>query len=151
MEGAHFIPGIVSLFQDVELCAPDDRIYCHLPFDVYLTHYMILISVMGIVQLEVSEQVMGYSEYDLRKNKHVDTVTLKYPPSVIKTVGLVSSTDEFFSVLKSWKLFLKRGLCRPYFCREGIQTVELSFIRLMEFSTSYVAMLRCRYSNYPVK
>jgi len=53
--------------------------------------YNVIVMVMGIVQLEVIEQVMGYSEYDLTTNKHVDTVTLNYPPSVIKTVGLVSS------------------------------------------------------------
>jgi len=39
-------------------------------------------------KLEVSEQVMGYNEYDLTRNKHIDTVTLKYPPSVFETVGL---------------------------------------------------------------
>lgn len=43
-----------------------------------------------IVQLEVVEQVMGYSEYDLTRNKLVDTVNLKYPPSLFNTVGLVS-------------------------------------------------------------
>lgn len=31
---------------------------------------------------------MGYNEYDLTRNKHIDTVTLKYPPSVFETVGL---------------------------------------------------------------
>lgn len=44
---------------------------------------------VAILQLEVNEQVMGYSEYDLTRNKLVDTVTLKYPPSVFNTVGLV--------------------------------------------------------------
>ncbi|XP_024381374.1 uncharacterized protein [Physcomitrium patens] len=39
-------------------------------------------------KLEVIEQVMGYSEYDLTQNKHVDTVMLKYPPTIFKTVGL---------------------------------------------------------------
>lgn len=46
--------------------------------------------VVVIVQLEVVEHVMGYSEYDLTKNKLVETVNLKYPPSVFNTVGLVS-------------------------------------------------------------
>ncbi|KAG0622636.1 hypothetical protein M758_3G112500 [Ceratodon purpureus] len=39
-------------------------------------------------KLEVVEHVMGYSEYDLTKNKLVETVNLKYPPSVFNTVGL---------------------------------------------------------------
>lgn len=47
------------------------------------------VSVIACVQLEVIDQVMGYSEYDLTQNKHVDTVMLKYPPTIFKTVGLV--------------------------------------------------------------
>lgn len=45
---------------------------------------------MVFVQLEVVEHVMGYTEYDVMKNKPIFTVALKYPPSVLKTVGLVS-------------------------------------------------------------
>ena len=44
------------------------------------------------VQLEVTEHVTGYTEYDLMKNEQIGTAALNYPPSVLKTVGLVSFT-----------------------------------------------------------
>lgn len=50
----------------------------------------LLISLVVSVQLEIIEQVMGYSEYDVTKRKQIDTVALNYPPSVLRTVGLVS-------------------------------------------------------------
>lgn len=39
-------------------------------------------------QLEVIEHVTGYNEYDVMKNKQIETVSLNYPPSVLRTVGL---------------------------------------------------------------
>lgn len=50
----------------------------------------LLISLVVSVQLEIIEQVTGYSEYDVTKRKQIDTVALNYPPSVLRTVGLVS-------------------------------------------------------------
>lgn len=49
----------------------------------------LLISLVVSVQLEIIEQVTGYSEYDVTKRKQIDTVALNYPPSVLRTVGLV--------------------------------------------------------------
>ena len=34
---------------------------------------------------------MGYCEVDVVKNRVVDTVHLKYPPSIFDTIGLVST------------------------------------------------------------
>jgi hypothetical protein len=51
---------------------------------------VVLISLMMFIQLEVIEHVTGYNEYDVMKNKQIETVSLNYPPSVLRTVGLVS-------------------------------------------------------------
>ncbi|KAG0560923.1 hypothetical protein KC19_9G025000 [Ceratodon purpureus] len=39
-------------------------------------------------KLEVIEHVTGYNEFDVMKNKQVDSVALNYPPSVLRTIGV---------------------------------------------------------------
>lgn len=71
--------------------------YCLLPYKYLTTPKALTISLMVFVQLEVIEQLVGYSEYDVTKCNQIDTVALNYPPSVFRTVGLVSFLQRLIS------------------------------------------------------
>lgn len=105
------------------------------------------------VQLQVKEQVIGYTEVDVVKNRVVDNVNLKYPPSVFDTIGLVSTfcfeiiyfCSEIYTFLKilllypllSLQVLLQRNWCSQCYtlswCSLIFGTIQLfQLIRIYE-------------------
>ena len=86
-----------ALFQQLQLVCVANRNFCaRLENALLITLQFsnvwsgVLIFLMTFAQLEVIEHVTGYNEFDVMKNKQVDSVALNYPPSVLRTIGVVS-------------------------------------------------------------